>query len=78
MNISIMSKKGCVVIPYEFRERYNLKKGDRLHFIDYGGVISIIPASESPIQNSHGILKSKDSLVNELLISRLQDAKYNK
>lgn len=76
--MSIISGKGWIVIPHEFRERYNLKNGDRLHFIDYGGVISIIPASKSPINNLHGILNGNTSLVKELLKSRLQDAKRSK
>jgi AbrB family looped-hinge helix DNA binding protein len=78
MNTSILSEKGWVVIPQELRERYSLKKGDRVHIIDYGGVISIVPVSKSPIQNSHGILKGKDSLVNELIKSRRRDAENDR
>ena len=78
MNTSTLSKKGWVVIPKELRKRYGLKKGDRVHIIDYGGVISIVPASEDPIKNSFGILKGKTSLVKELIKSRRQDAEQGK
>jgi AbrB family looped-hinge helix DNA binding protein len=78
MNTSILSEKGWVVIPLELRERYGLKKGDRVHVIDYGGVISIVPASEAPIKNSIGILKGKTSLVKALVKSRRQDAERGK
>jgi AbrB family looped-hinge helix DNA binding protein len=78
MNTSTLSEKGWVVIPQELRERYGLKKGDRVHIIDYGGVISIVPASEAPIKNSMGILKGKTSLVKELVKSRRQDAERGK
>ena len=78
MNTSILSEKGWVVIPQELRERYGLKKGDRVHVIDYGGVISIVPASEAPIKNSMGILRGKTSLVKELVKSRRQDAERGK
>jgi AbrB family looped-hinge helix DNA binding protein len=78
MNISILSEKGWVVIPQDMRERYGLKKGDRVHVIDYGGVISIVPASESPIKNSWSMLKGKTSLVKELEKSRQKDAKQGK
>lgn len=74
MNISILSEKGWVVIPQELRERYGLKKGDKVHVIDYGGVISIVPASESPIKNSLGMLKGKTSLTRGLTNSRREDA----
>jgi AbrB family looped-hinge helix DNA binding protein len=78
MNTSTLSKKGWVVIPRELRKRYGLKQGDRVHIIDYGGVISIVPASEDSIKNSFGILKGKTSLVEELLKSRRQDAEQGK
>jgi AbrB family looped-hinge helix DNA binding protein len=78
MNTSILSEKGWVVIPQELRERYNLKKGDKVHVIDYGGIISIIPASRTPIKNSLGMLKGKTSLVKELMKSRQLDAKRGK
>ena len=78
MNASTLSQKGWVVIPRELRERYGLKKGDRVHVIDYGSVISIVPASEAPIKNSMGMLKGKTSLVEALAKSRRQDAEQGK
>ena len=78
MNTSTLSEKGWVVIPQELRERHGLKKGDRVHVIDYGGVISIVPASRAPIKNSLGMLKGKSSLVKELAKSRRSDAERGK
>jgi AbrB family looped-hinge helix DNA binding protein len=78
MNTSTLSEKGWVVIPQELRRRYGLKKGDRLHIIDYGGVISLVPASEDPIKTSLGMLKGKTSLVKALAKSRQQDAERGK
>ena len=78
MNTSTLSEKGWVVIPQDLRRRYGLKKGDRVHVIDYGGVISIVPAAESPIKISLGMLKGKTSLVKELVNSRRQDAERSK
>ena len=78
MNTSTLSEKGWVVIPQDLRRRYGLKKGDRVHVIDYGGVISIVPAAEASIRNSQGMLKGKSSLVKELLKSRRQDAERGK
>ena len=68
-----LSTRGRIIIPKEFRERYNLKKGDKLHFIDYGGVISIVPASKDPIRSTEGMLKGEASLTDALLESRKQD-----
>ncbi|GAG90357.1 unnamed protein product, partial [marine sediment metagenome] len=46
MKTSILSKKGWVVIPNDIRKRYRLGKGDKVNIIDYGGIISIVPASK--------------------------------
>ena len=78
MNTSTLSEKGWVVIPQDLRRRYGLKKGDRVHVIDYGGVISIVPAAEAPIKDSLGMLRGKTSLVKELVKSRRQDAERGK
>lgn len=78
MNTSTLSEKGWVVIPQEMRERYGLKKGDRVHVVDYGGVISIVPASEASIKHSVGMLRGKTSMLKELVKSRQQDAERGK
>jgi len=78
MNTSTLSEKGWVVIPQELRERYGLKKGDRVHLIDYGGVLSIVPASPTPIKSSQGMLRGKTSLVKALVKSRQEDAAQGK
>lgn len=78
MNTSTLSEKGWIVIPQEMRERYGLKKGDKVHVIDYGGVISVIPVSEAPIKDSLGMLKGKKSLVPALAKSRREDAERGK
>ena len=78
MNTSVLSEKGWVVIPRELRKRYGLKKGDKVHVIDFGGVISIVPASRTPVKDSLGMLKGKTSLVKALVKSRNQDAERGK
>ena len=78
MNILTLSGKGWVVIPQELRRRYGLKKGDRVHVVDYGGVISIVPASESPIDSTEGMLRGKKSLVQALIKSRQEDVDREK
>ena len=74
MNTSTVSEKGWVVIPRELRHRYGLKKGDRVHVIDYGGVISIVPASQLPVKATRGMLRDKGSLVKALVKSRREEA----
>lgn len=78
MTRGTLSAKGWVVIPRELRERYRLKKGDKVHFIDYGGVVAIVPVSKRPLQDAAGMLKGKTSLVRALLKSRQEDASKGK
>ncbi|MCL4459781.1 MAG: AbrB/MazE/SpoVT family DNA-binding domain-containing protein [Chloroflexi bacterium] len=78
MNTSTLSSKGWVVIPQELRERYGLRKGDKVHFVEYGGVIAVVPVSKNPVGESAGMLKGETSLVEALLKSRQEDAAKGK
>lgn len=74
MNTAILSEKGWIVIPRGLRQRYHLEKGDRMHVIDYGGVIALIPASVDPIDKTLGMLKGKKPLTKALIQTRREDA----
>jgi AbrB family looped-hinge helix DNA binding protein len=74
MATGTLSGKGWVVIPQELRERYRLKKGDKVHFIDYGGIVAIVPISSEPVKDTAGMLKGNTSLVQSLLKSRKEEA----
>jgi AbrB family looped-hinge helix DNA binding protein len=78
MKTGILSTKGWVVIPQELRERYRLKKGDRVHFIDYGGVVAIVPVSKHPLTDAAGMLKGGVSLTQTLMNSRRKERSRNK
>ena len=54
------------------------KRGDKVHFIDYGGVIAVVPVSRNPLTEARGMLKGKTSLTKTLLNSREEDAKKGK
>ncbi len=57
MSTATISAKGWIVIPKEIRARYHLKKGDKVQIIDFGGRITILPASKDPIAEGFGMLK---------------------
>jgi AbrB family looped-hinge helix DNA binding protein len=78
MNTSTVSAKGWVVIPQELRGRYGLKKGDKVHFVEYGGVIAVVPVSNNAIEETKGMLKGQTSLVEALFNSRREDAAKGK
>lgn len=70
MSTATVSAKGWVVIPQEIRRRYGLKKGDKVHIIDYGGVVALVPASKDPVAEGYGMLKGGPSLTKGLLEDR--------
>lgn len=55
MSITI-SQKGWVVIPAKLRKKYNLRPGARVQIVDYGGVLSLVPALDDPIRQAAGML----------------------
>lgn len=73
MAVSIVSAKGWVVIPKEIRDRFGLKKGSRVRFVEYGGVLRVIPEPEGPmeaIEALYGKYADGPSLTEELLKDR--------
>jgi AbrB family looped-hinge helix DNA binding protein len=65
-----VSRKGWVVIPKEVRERHGIKPGDRVHVIEYGRTIAIVPVAKDPIAAGYGMLKGGPSLTKALLEER--------
>ncbi len=72
MSLTI-SNKGWVVIPAELRKKYNLLPGTEVVIVDYGGVLSIIPALKNPVKQGRGMLKDLPSLTQDLLKERAKD-----
>jgi AbrB family looped-hinge helix DNA binding protein len=62
-----ISNKGRVVIPAELRRKYGLEPGSAVCIVDYGGVLSLVPALKDPIEHSAGMLKGTASLTRVLL-----------
>lgn len=76
MTISTVSEKGWVVIPKEIRDRYGIKKGTRIRFIEYGGVISLVPEPENAgeaLEALYGKFSGGPSLTAELLKDRARE-----
>jgi AbrB family looped-hinge helix DNA binding protein len=67
MTVRLISSKGWVVIPAELRRKYGLDPGSEVHFVDYGGVLAVIPALEDPIKQAAGMLKTEKRLTQILL-----------
>lgn len=74
MNTATVSKKGWVVIPKIYRQKYNIQPGDEVRIIDYGGVLAVVPLPADPIATLRGMLADGPSLTADLLAER-QEAK---
>jgi AbrB family looped-hinge helix DNA binding protein len=73
MTVATVSQKGWVVIPAELRRKYRLRPGARVVVVDYGGVLSLVPALSDPIAEAAGFLKGEDSLTTALLEERARE-----
>ncbi len=70
---TILSQKGRVVIPPMLRKKYGLKPGARMQFVDYDGVLALVPARNNPIEDTAGMLKGGDSLTEALLVEHRRE-----
>ena len=68
-----ISSKGWVVIPAELRRKYNLTPGSEVQVVDYGGVLALLPVTESPIEEAAGLLKGDISLTASLLAEHARE-----
>ena len=73
MTTLTISNKGWVVIPAELRKKYQLTPGTKVIIVDYGGVLSIVPADKDPIKKGRGLLKNLPDLTDDLLKERTQE-----
>lgn len=70
---STVSGKGWVVIPREIREKYGLQRGAKVHVVDLGGHIILIPAAKDPVAAARGMLKGGPPMTEGLLADRRRE-----
>ncbi|WP_243113820.1 AbrB/MazE/SpoVT family DNA-binding domain-containing protein [Desulfofundulus salinus] len=71
-----VSHRYQTVIPAGIRERYNIREGTRIAWIDQGGEIKIIPLPAEPGKLFRGAGKGKD-LLGLLMKYREKERKVN-
>ena len=75
MSTAVVSTKGWIVIPAEYRRKHHLTPGTTVDVIDYGGVLGVVPLLADPIRNARGIIKGRRSLTGALLNERKRERK---
>lgn len=58
MSATTISSKFQIVIPKEVREKLHLRPQQRLHVIEKGGIITLVP--EMPMKTLKGFIKGID------------------
>ena len=67
METSIVTVKGQVVIPSRIRKKFGIKIGTRIHFLDEGKEIKMIPITPEMIESNFGFLGTKGKLLKALM-----------
>jgi AbrB family looped-hinge helix DNA binding protein len=67
METSVVTTKGQVVIPSRLRHKYKIKNGTRVHFIDKGDEIVLVPLTPELIDSNIGFLGTKGRLMRLLM-----------
>jgi AbrB family looped-hinge helix DNA binding protein len=79
MSIVTVSQKGWVVIPADLRQKYHWNSGDRVKVVDYGGVVSLVPVLDNPVDEGAGALKTPGrSLLRGLRRNRREERRREK
>ena len=70
-----VSSKGWVVIPADYRRRYQVHPGSQVEIVDYGGGMSLVPVLARPLSDARGLLKGRRPLTAALLQERARERK---
>jgi len=73
-----VSSRGAVVIPAQYRRKYDLRPGQKIRVVDYGGGLSLFPALKDPIKHARGLLAGGPSLTKALLRERARERQRDK
>ena len=57
MDTATVSAKGWVVIPKPLRDRYRIVPGSQVRFVDYGGVLVVVPKRPDAVEAAYGSLR---------------------
>jgi AbrB family looped-hinge helix DNA binding protein len=69
---TVVTRRGQTVVPAAIRERYQIRDGDKLVWIDDGEGIHVIPVPADPIEGLYGRGKGQ-GLTQKLLEERARD-----
>jgi AbrB family looped-hinge helix DNA binding protein len=71
---SRITRQGQTTIPKDLREKYGLKEGDEVTYIDLGGQIILLPKPKDPIEALKRIRVESEKSVEEIKREALESA----
>ena len=70
-----VSKRGQTAVPAEICDKYEIKAGQKIAWLDLGNMVSVMPVPEDPIASFRG---SSSGLSKALIRERKKDRKREK
>jgi bifunctional DNA-binding transcriptional regulator/antitoxin component of YhaV-PrlF toxin-antitoxin module len=64
------------MIPVNLRKKYNLQPGDEVVFVDYGGVLAVVPVAQDAVEQGFGMLRGGPPLTEALLEERRKEKQH--
>ncbi len=75
METARVTSKGQLVVPARLRQKYGIKPGTKIRFIERDHEIVFQPVTREYIRSVCGMLKSETSVTRELLEERAREKK---
>ena len=69
-----VTTNGEIEIPKDLRTKFGIREGVRVHFVEYGDILALVPLLEDPITALWGMLEEGPSLTTDLLEVRAQES----
>lgn len=66
MDTSVVTTKGQIVVPSKIRQRFNIKKGTKIAFIEQNGKLIIQPLNQNYFNALAGILGTDGDMLKSL------------
>ena len=70
MDSAYVTTKGQLVVPARIRRKYGIKPGTKVYFVEHGDQILFQPVTREFIRSVRGMLRSTDSVGEELVRDR--------
>ncbi|MCX5749631.1 MAG: AbrB/MazE/SpoVT family DNA-binding domain-containing protein [Candidatus Saganbacteria bacterium] len=70
-----VSKRGQTAVPAEICNKYGIKAGQKIAWLDLGNMVSVVPVPENPIKSFRG---SSSGLYKTLISERKKERKREK